>query len=93
MKLHETTETIYLYIRSYMLCSDGRPPTIRDIGRGVRPERPMSSSHVNHHLNYLEVNGFIERVRIRNTRKRVIHLPGAHFVAPPLPEHLSWADG
>ena len=86
MKLHETTETIYLYIRSYMLCSDGRPPTIRDIGRGVRPERPMSSSVVNHHLNYLEEYGYIERVPICDAKKRVIQLPGAHYLAPPMPE-------
>ena len=86
MKLHETTESIYLFIRSYMLSSDGRPPTIRDIGKGVRPERPLSCSLVNHHLNYLEEFGLIERVQIRDTRKRVIQLPGAHFEAPPMPE-------
>ncbi len=86
MKLHETTETIYLFIRDYMSKSDGRPPTIRDIGKGVRPERPLSCSLVNHHLNYLEEFGLIDRVQVRDTRKRVIQLPGAHFEAPPIPE-------
>jgi SOS-response transcriptional repressor LexA len=68
-----------------MLGSDGRPPTLRDIGEGVRPERPLSKSHVNHHLNYLEEYGLIERLPIDGRRKRVIHLPGARFVAPPMP--------
>ena len=85
MKLHETTETIYLFIRAYMAQSDGRPPTIRDIGKGVRPERPLSCSLVHHHLNYLEDFGLIERVVVRDTGRRVIQLPGAHFEAPPIP--------
>ena len=86
MKLHETTESIYLFIRSYMLSSDGRPPTIRDIGQGIRPEQPLSCSLVNHHLNHLEEFGLIERVPMPDRRKRVIHLPGAHFEPPPMPE-------
>ena len=84
--MHEMTETIYLFIRDFMEGSDGRPPTIREIGKGVRPERPLSCSLVHHHLNYLEEFGLIERVRIRDSRKRVIRLPGAQFVAPPVPE-------
>ena len=86
MELHETTESIYLFIRSYMLSSDGRPPTIRDIGKGIRPEQPLSCSLVNHHLNYLEEYGYILRVPLEDRRKRVIQLPGAHYLAPPMPE-------
>ena len=85
MEMHKTTETIYLFIREFMSQSDGRPPTIRAIGKGVRPERPLCSSVVHYHLNYLEEFGLIERVRIRDTNKRVIQLPGAHFEAPPIP--------
>ena len=84
--MHKTTKTIYFFIRRYMLSSDGRPPTVRDIGEGVRPERPLSCSLVHHHLNYLEEYGLIERVRIRGTSKRVIQLPGGRYEAPPLPE-------
>ena len=84
--MHEMTERIYLFIRDFMVRSDGRPPTIRDIGRGVRPERPLSCSLVHHHLNYLEEFGLIERVRVRDTRRRVIQLPGGRFVAPGVPE-------
>ena len=61
--LHETTEMIYLFIREFMSGSDGRPPTIREIAARIRPERPLSSSHVNHHLNYLEASGLIEPVQ------------------------------
>jgi SOS-response transcriptional repressor LexA len=84
--MHEMTERIYLFIRDFMVRSDGRPPTIRDIGRGVRPERPLSCSLVQHHLNYLEEFGLIERVWIRDTRRRVIQLPGGRFVAPVVPD-------
>src|SRR5581483_262623 len=37
-----------------------RPPTNREIGRGVGIR---STSHVNYHLRILEEKGFIERIR------------------------------
>jgi hypothetical protein len=70
--MHEMSERIYLFIW--------------DIGRGVRPERPLSCSLVHHHLNYLEEFGLIERVRIRDTGRQVIQLSGARFVAPVVPD-------
>lgn len=84
--MHETTEMIYLYIRSYMLTSDGRPPAIRKIGEGVRPEKPLGNATVTYHLGLLEKSGYIARVPIHDNGRRVIKLPGAHFVAPPMPE-------
>lgn len=89
--MNRTTKLIYLYIREFMKGSGGRPPTIRDIGKGVRPERPLSTSLVCHHLNYLEELGCIERVPIRDTGKRVIQLPGAAYEAPPILESLKLA--
>lgn len=60
---------------------------LKDVRLNVESaERPLSSSVVDQHLNFLEEFGYIERVRIRDTMKRVIQLPEARFVAPPVPE-------
>src|SRR5581483_8989114 len=50
-----------------------RPPTNREIGRGVGIR---STSHVNYHLRILEEKGFIER--IRNTSRGLRLKTGAH---------------
>lgn len=84
-EVHETTRAVYGFVRDYMIAHKGTAPTNREIGRGVRPELPLSSSLVFYHLNKLASLGVIQR---DSGDSRAIRLVGGVYSPPPAPEWL-----